>query len=443
MSKTESHLMILYVSLAACTDPGDGFGTSGGDEFVLGGAPLESSGGVGSESGGGGGSGETGETDVGSSDSGDETGGTEDTGTGTSEGEDALPLFDEKVRVAQWDVGLTASASQEDIERVAKLIALVEPDIMLVNGIDDSHMELLAHLLGIEGGGDLQAFPLFTHMFAPTCNQGIGEAGEQPCMMLLSSYEVVPYDTLTFQNFSWCDIPEDFDPPSLAPQPCDPSDPSNRLFSTTFADVVIRFDFDPQTLLHVLMTHATEPMLDDELARKRNNDEIRFIKDYIDDLLVGEALPPPPDLLDHIQGLVPVPTSIPYGYFCDDLTQNACAPLGPRPFVVLGNLNADDELEGGVWDDGVNQPAILGLLDMPRVLDYTAPQSEGAGADKPDATFLHPEGLRRVDYVLPSVDFVVTNSGVLWPTPEEPGFAYMESMTTLHRLTWVDMQLVP
>lgn len=441
MSKIESHLVILCVSLAACTDPGDGFGTSGGDEFVLGdGAPLESSGDAGGlESGGG--SGEMGETDVGSSDSGgDETGGTED--TSTSEGEDALPLFDEKVRVAQWDVGLTASASQEDVQRVAKLIALVEPDIMLVNGIDDSHMELLAHLLGIEGGGDLQAFPLFTHMFAPTCNQGIDEPGEQPCMMLLSSYEIVPNETLTFQHFSWCDIPGDIPPPSLAPQPCDASDPSTRLFSTTFADVTIRFDFDPQTLLHVLMTHATEPTLDDELARKRNNDEIRFIKDYIDDLLGGEALPPPA-LLDAIQALVPVPTSIPYGYFCDDLMQNACAPLGPRRFVVLGNLNADDDLAGGVWDDGVNKPAILGLLDMPRVLDYDAPQSEGAGAEKPDATFLHPEGLRRVDYVLPSVDFVVTNSGVLWPTPEEPGFAYMESMTTLHRLTWVDMQFAP
>ena len=95
-----------------------------------------------------------------------------------------------------------------------------------------------------------------------------------------------------------------------------------------------------------------------------------------------------------------------------------------------------------LWNGDGLRGAIAGLLADPRLID-PAPRSRGSAAATNDATdtadWSDPSpGNLRVDYVLPSADWQVVDSGVFWPTPE------MEMATTIetasrHRLVWVDL----
>lgn len=79
------------------------------------------------------------------------------------------------------------------------------------------------------------------------------------------------------------------------------------------------------------------------------------------------------------------------------------------PFVIAGDANLDANAGDG------RREAIVNLLNDPCVQD-TAPQ--GSGPFDPTDTFDWSEptpGDMRVDYVLPSRDWTVVNSEILWP----------------------------
>jgi len=44
----------------------------------------------------------------------------------------------------------------------------------------------------------------------------------------------------------------------------------------------------------------------------------------------------------------------------------------------------------------------------------------------------------RVDYVLPSVEWTITDSGVLWPQPNDP-LADVAKTASRHHLVWFDI----
>jgi hypothetical protein len=110
--------------------------------------------------------------------------------------------------------------------------------------------------------------------------------------------------------------------------------------------------------------------------------------------------------------------------------------------ILAGRFNLDP-----VDGEGY-RPALLALLDHPRLQD-PAPTSTGAaqfqstipnaGPPAQDtAAWAKAPGALRVDYILPSRDWRVLDSGVLWPAPDDP-FAETVAQAGADRLVWVDI----
>jgi hypothetical protein len=173
--------------------------------------------------------------------------------------------------------------------------------------------------------------------------------------------------------------------------------------------------------LHLLCSHPTPPVFDGPEDRNghRNHDEVRLIADYID-----------PKKGD---------------YLVDDAGRTGSLPTGSA-FVILGDLNADPV-------DGDSVPGTMDqLLKHPRVDRSFIPASAGgklATEEKPtpspadrgdpshDTSNFGDFRNLRVDYVLPSKGLSVSEGGIFWPTPGEPG---SEAITaTDHRLVWIDI----
>lgn len=183
---------------------------------------------------------------------------------------------------------------------------------------------------------------------------------------------------------------------------------------------VVPVDLPDGGVAHLLAAHPTPPVFDGRENRNglRNRDEIRLWSLLLDGAIAGEAAWP-----------------------------------ADQPFVILGDLNADP------FDGEGDQTAIRALLAHPLVQD-PAPASTGAEAasaaqagpnlrqrgdaayDTADWDEGRSDGNLRVDYVLPSTGFRITDAGVFWPAPGEDGFALVghdASTGPHHRLVWVDV----
>jgi len=128
---------------------------------------------------------------------------------------------------------------------------------------------------------------------------------------------------------------------------------------------------------HVLTYHATPPLFDGSEGRnrRRNHDETAFWTLYLN---------------------------------------NSFGPAPPDRFVLMGDANIDPAR-------GKGQPeAIQALLNDPRLQDPL-----------PDKTTVlwQNAGAMRVDYVLPSADWTVTDAKVLPAHPD----------ASRHHLVWVDL----
>jgi hypothetical protein len=92
--------------------------------------------------------------------------------------------------------------------------------------------------------------------------------------------------------------------------------------------------------------------------------------------------------------------------------------------------------------------ALTALLSDPRVQDprpnntgqHNTEQTKTNGDAMDTAAFGGEAGNLRVDYVLPSRDFTVTDSGVYWPALPDP-MAQTVLEASRHRLVYVDVEL--
>ena len=233
---------------------------------------------------------------------------------------------------------------------------------------------------------------------------GFGTFPGQYGMALLidERFEIVADGVRTFRLLPWSSMPGakmPVDPESGEPWYAGEEHQRFRLSSKSHWDVPVRLPNG--ATVHLLCSHPTPPAFDgDERRNKlRNRDEIRFWADY----LSGSAY-----IVD------------------DDGRRSALAP--GASFVILGDLNADP-------DEGTALGDPMGLLfDAPRVNGGVRPTSSLPieGLDDDDTARFR----LRVDYVLPSVDLEVLDSGV-WR--ERPGGA--DRFPSDHFPVWVDLRV--
>ncbi|WP_114559592.1 endonuclease/exonuclease/phosphatase family protein [Desertihabitans aurantiacus] len=269
----------------------------------------------------------------------------------------------------------------------------------------------------VGGGDDAWGFGLFP-----------GQYG----MVVYSMHPIATGDVRTFQGFRWADMPGALLPDDPAtPEPADwyseEELASLPLSSKSHWDVPVQVD---GRTVHLLTSHPTPPTFDGPEDRngRRNADEIRFWADYVSGLR-GSA------------------------YIYDDQGRRGGLRAGSS-FVIAGDQNADP-LDGDSVPGAADQ-----LLDHPRINPSRTPTSEGAveaselqGGPNDEhvappaqdtADFAEPPGNIRVDYVLPSRDLRIRDSGVFWPTSDDPlsrltgTFPFPSSD---HRLVWVDLRV--
>jgi endonuclease/exonuclease/phosphatase family metal-dependent hydrolase len=218
---------------------------------------------------------------------------------------------------------------------------------------------------------------------------GFGTFPGQYAMTLLVD-ERLTIDTehvRTFQLYPW-----DYMPGNLMPLAADGTDwyageakTAMRLSSKSLWDVPVKLPNGVE--LRVLCSHPTPPAFDGPEMRnkRRNHDEIRLIRDYIDNL---------PGVVDD-KGLE------------GGLIMRKEGPLVgvTIPFVVLGDLNADPK-DG----DSFRSPIAKMLFKSRHVNSAVVPESDVKveGLDPWDTAMFK----LRVDYALPSKSVKVLNSGV-------------------------------
>jgi 3-phytase len=267
---------------------------------------------------------------------------------------------------------------------------------------------------------------------------GFGNFPGQFGMLLLSKYPIDTANVRTFQNFLWKDMPDSLlssisTPGSATPWYSPEEQAALRLSSKSHWDVPIKVNGET---VHALVSHPTPPTFDGAEDRngKRNHDEIRFWSDYIT-----------PDKGDYIY---------------DDRGTTGGIAQGSS-FVIMGDQNADP-VDGDSFDNAIRQ-----LLQNPNINTNFIPTSPGGpqqailqgGAnltqrgnpafDTADFADSAPGNLR-VDYVLPSTDLQIENSGVFWSLNTDPTFSLVGTFnpnlpggfpSSDHRQVWVDLQL--
>ncbi len=258
---------------------------------------------------------------------------------------------------------------------------------------------------------------------------GYGLHPGQYGMLLLSRYPIDTAAVRSFRLLKWSAMPG-------ALRPVDPASghffhrdavwTQLRLSSKSHWDVPVR---TPLGVIHALVAHPTPPVFDGAEKRNaaRNHDELRLWPEYLDDAGTGKA-----------------------NWLCDDAGR--CGGLATDAhFVILGDLN-NDPIDG----DG-RHDAIVALIAHPRVLQYPPPHS--AGGEETTRTYaakgithrgppqqvtgdFGPKaGTLHLDYVLPSRNFRYLDSGVFWPTSDQPSAAIADGSD--HHLVWVDVAAVP
>jgi hypothetical protein len=370
------------------------------------------------------------------------------------------------VRFATFNASLNRGVSGELIEdlsspdnaqaaTVAEIIQRVRPDVLLINEFDFDSGGTAARLfqenyLSVPHNG---AAPIeYPHRFVAPSNTGVasgldlnndGSVGGpddafgfgffpgQFGMAVYSMHPILLDDVRTFQMFLWADMPGALLPDDpTTPEPADWFSAEElaavRLSSKSHWDLPV--DIDGRTV-HLLVSHPTPPVFDGPEDRngRRNHDEIRLWADYV------------------------LPSRS--GYLYDDQGRRGGLKPGAR-FVIMGDQNADP------FDGDSVAGAAQQLLENPRVNTSGTPTSPGGpeqavlqgGAnlthrgdpafDTADFVDVPGPGNLRVDYVLPSKNLRILDSGVFWPLSSDPLFRLVGVFpfpTSDHRLVWVDV----
>ena len=396
-----------------------------------------------------------------------------------------------RLRVASFNLGLGLATPQALSQRLARredpllgrlsaLLQALQADILLLNEFDNDGEgrdlgavdRFCRDWLATPGPDGLAidypyrwSIPTNTGLLAacdldgdgrltlPGDGLGFGHFPGQYAMLLLSRWPLDSAARRTFRQLRWATLPAaclpDREPGSGRGDYYSAAALAElRLSSKNHVDVGVCLP-DGRTL-QLLLSHPTPPVFDgpERRNRCRNHDEIRLWCDYLDGA-------------EWLQD--------------DDGRRGGMAP--DARFVLLGDLNADPH--GGDGD----RRAIRRLLAHPRLHAGVAtgalrPRSPGAlayasgaygrrvrqfhggrqrGIPNPAnaAYWTHLRGLR-LDYVLPSANLTVLDSGVWWPAPGEPGRHWLAdpqadavrpsdgdraSWCSDHRPVWVDLQL--
>jgi hypothetical protein len=241
---------------------------------------------------------------------------------------------------------------------------------------------------------------------------GYGKYPGQYGMVLLSQFPIVDDEIRTFQRFLWKDMPDNLMPKDdMGDNWYNPSETDIfRLSSKSHWDIPVNICGEQ---FHVLASHPTPPVFDGEEDRngRRNHDEIRFWKDYIN--------------------------ADKSSYHYDDKGLKG-GMIGQAPFVILGDLNASA-------DEGNGHPnAMKQLFAHNRVQNDITPESLGGQLNKPDNRFSKSHTASwgmRADYVIPSIELPVIDSGVFWPAPTDNTFRLVASRSASsdHRLVWIEI----
>jgi len=365
------------------------------------------------------------------------------------------------LRIATFNASLNRSAAGQfkfdlstpfntQARAIAQIIQRVRPDVLLINEFDYdpqgiSDVLFAKNYLAI-AQGDTEPINYKEH-YSAAVNTGVpsgldlnndgrvGGANDALGFGLFpGQYGLIVYSNLlidhntvrSFKNFKWSAMPGAVIPKdyysALALQEL-------PLSSKSHWDLPLKLETSAGTqILHFLVSHPTPPSFDGPEDRngRRNHDEIRLWADYIDPKRAGY-------LIDD-QGKQG-------GLASDDL------------FVIAGDMNADP------FDGGSFKYAIRQLLDHPRVNREGAfgtftPSSQGGtqfsaqqgganamhqGLPKFDTSDFNDRGVDapgnlRVDYVLPSTQITICDSGVYWPKNDEKNVSD-------HHLVWVDIAL--
>jgi hypothetical protein len=336
----------------------------------------------------------------------------------------AQPLLAETLRIASYHAELSRkgpglllrdirSGEDPQVAAVARVVAAVDADILVLQGVDYDHGHIALRALR---DAIARAGPRYPHLFALRPNTGMatgrdldgdGRKGEpedaqgygwfagEGGMAILSRHPVEADGVRDFSALLWRDLPG-----AIAPDSPPEVAAAQRLSRVAHWAVPVRVAGATVTLLTF---HASPPVFDGPEDRngRRNHDEIVFWQHYLD------------------------------------------GAFGPAPrarFVIAGNANLDPV------DGEGRKPAIRRLLGDPRVQDpeprRPGPVSERFGhAGDPaldTAAWAGPDpGHLRVSHVLPSADLALAGAGVHWPQTGDA--AASAAAASRHRPVWVDI----
>ena len=369
------------------------------------------------------------------------------------------------IRIATFNMALNRSElgalsadlekGDEQAKKVAAIVQMVRPDILLANEVDfdgGKSANLLAdrYLNAKMDGVGLEPLQL-THVYTAEVNTGVqsglnltgtGKTGKpedawgygafpgQYGMVVYSRFKLITNKIRTFQKFLWSDMPNPREPGTGDRnagtwQPYYPEEIWTRLRLSSKSHWDIPVEIGGKTL-HILACHPTPPVFDGPEDRNgcRNHDEIRFFADYVE----GAS------------------------YIIDDSGVRGGLPE-TESFAIMGDLNADP-FDGDGIQSGINR-----LLESKKINNRFTPVSQGAveasrlsgqanlnhrgdpSYDTGDFSDRNPGNLR-IDYVLPSADIKIVSGGIFWPTKEESKSLPIDvSDASDHHLVWIDIQI--
>lgn len=317
----------------------------------------------------------------------------------------------------------------------ARIIARVDPDVLLINEFDHDRAGLaLRRFEALILNCSSRPTP-YPHRFTTPCNTGeptgldlnrdgcaggpedafgFGAFPGQYGMALLSRLPLDRHDVRTFRHYPWARLPGmrwPMNPEDGTPWYDAAARRRLRLSSKNHWDVPLRTGAGR---VHLLASHPTPPAFDGAEMRNhhRNRDELRFWLHYLD------ATP----------GLA------------DD--QGRTGGAGPAPVVLMGDLNADTHAGNG------DRATLAALLEHPRLQDPRPrryrPEHPGAGWPSCGHTAAFGRLRMRLDYILPDARLRVCDAGVFWPRAGEPGGDWVGNgeriVSSDHRLVWVDVE---
>lgn len=316
----------------------------------------------------------------------------------------------------------TLRGGDAQINAAARVIAQVAADIIVLQGIDydldslalNAFADIIADAgqsypyrfalrsnRGMATGLDLDSDGLTG---GPGDAQGFGAFSGAGGMAVLSRFPIQTDAVSDFSDLLWRDLPGALLPQSGGlPYPSAEAQAVQRL--STSGHWVVPVSLPDGRKLTLLTFHASPPVFDgpEDQNGRRNHDEILFWRHFMD------------------------------------------GAFGPAPtdrFVLLGDANLDPK------DSDGRPEAIVSLLNDPRLQDPMPRAAGGAEAANPvhsgdpaldTADWDDPSpGNLRVDYVLPSADWQVADTGVFWPTSTDPDAASVAAASR-HRVVWVDL----